>query len=68
MITLRQNVLEKIRDERKLRLIVQIALDVSYPTLQKYIKENNSALTNANVLKALKENSEFKTDSELLQK
>lgn len=68
MITLKQNVLEKIRDERKLRLIVQIALDVSYPTLQKYIKENNTALTNANVLKALKENSEFKTDNELLQR
>lgn len=66
MITLKQSIVDQIRSDKTLKILVQGALNISHTTLYKYLDLNDSALTNANVLKVLKENTSHKTDKELL--
>lgn len=66
MITLKQNIVDQIRSDKKLKNLVQGALNISHTTLYKYLKLNDTALTNANVLKVLKDNTTYKSDKELL--
>lgn len=66
MITLKPEVIKEIQDSGTLRSIIQVALGVSHTTLYKYLRENDPKLANVNVLEALKANTLFKTDKQLL--
>lgn len=63
MILLKQEVIKAIRkrDNAALRLRIQTVLNVSNPTLYKYLRTNSHLLTNANVLQVL-ENSKLFQD------
>lgn len=66
MITLRPEVIKALETNGKLRGIIQVTLGISHTTLYKYMRNNDSKLANVNVLAALKANTDFKTDKELL--
>jgi hypothetical protein len=66
MITLKQSVIDEIKESQKLRLAIQNAIGISHTSLYKYLKNNSPLLTNANALKAIIENSEYKSEIEIL--
>ncbi len=68
MITLKPNIIKEIQDSGKLRGIVQVSLGISHTTLYKYLNENDSKLANVNVLEALKANTDYTKDDQLLLK
>lgn len=49
-----------------MRNAIQVALGISHTTLYKYLKNNDTNLANVNVLEAIKLNSQYKSDKELL--
>jgi hypothetical protein len=68
MITLKESVIDAIRQSAKLRLAVQTALSVSHTTLYKYLDLNDEKLANLNVLEAIKANYPYKVnDKDLIQ-
>jgi hypothetical protein len=68
MITLKQEVVDTIKDSQDLRNAIQSVLGISHTTMYKYLKLNDKKLANANVIQILRTNTDFKTDSQILAK
>lgn len=65
MITLKQSVVDKIKESPDLRRAIGTALRISHTTVYKYLNNNDPALANVNVLIAL--NKDFLIDNDLLE-
>ena len=50
MATIKNNVLEKVRQSKVCKAKLQIALDKSAPTIQRYLDDNDIMLTTASSL------------------
>jgi hypothetical protein len=62
---IKKSVINQIRKSKNCKLRLQIALDRSAPTIQRYLTDNDIMLTTSKALEVIK--SEFKlTDKEIL--
>lgn len=66
-LVLKQSILDKIKDDAELYGKVATELDVKPLSLPRILKENNKKLTQAGVLRILREHLGEMQDSELLE-
>lgn len=59
MITLKPEVIEKIRDSQQLKINLQATLKMSYPTMLKYLRANDPILANMNVIQMLRQSEHY---------
>lgn len=65
-ITLKSSVLDNIRLNKRIRNRLQLELNKSYPTVQRYFDDNNPMLTTATALRIISEETGI-PQSELLE-
>lgn len=66
VIKLRENVLEAIKSDNVLKNKIAIALEKSYPTIQRYLNQNSKNLTLESTLMVLRKELKL-TNEELLE-